>query len=69
MAAGHVTSLRQLAGELTTGITMLTEVTAGLPAGHRGYRTIQALPRGSYSLTILLTGLNPRSSPGTLHVT
>ena len=44
MAAGHVTSLRQLAGELTTGIAMLTEAIAGLPAGHRGYRTIQALP-------------------------
>jgi transposase len=39
-----VTSLRQLAGELTTGIAMLTEAIAGLPAGHRGYRTIQALP-------------------------
>jgi hypothetical protein len=27
------------------------------------------LPGGSYSLTVLLTGLNPRSSPGTLHIT
>jgi len=42
--AGKVTSLRQLAGELTTEITMLTEVTADLLAGERGYQVIQQLP-------------------------
>src|SRR5689334_16684788 len=34
--AGKLTSLRQLAGELTTEITMLSEVIADLLAGHRG---------------------------------
>jgi transposase len=42
--AGKVTSLRQLSAALTTEITMLTEVTGGLLAGHRGYRVIQQLP-------------------------
>jgi transposase len=42
--AGKVTSLRQLAGELTTEITMLGEVIAELLAGDRGYRVIQQLP-------------------------
>jgi transposase len=42
--AGKVCSLRQLAGELDTEITMLTEVTADLLAGHRGYQVIQQLP-------------------------
>src|SRR5215472_274812 len=42
--AGKVTSLRQLAGELEAEITMLTEVTADLLAGHRGYQVIQQLP-------------------------
>jgi transposase len=42
--AGKVTSLRQLAGELTTEITMVSEVIAGLLAGHRGYQVIQQLP-------------------------
>ena len=42
--AGKVTSLRQLAGELTTEITMLSEVLADLLAGDRGYRVIQQLP-------------------------
>ena len=42
--AGKVTSLRQLAGELTTEITMLGEVLADLLAGDRGYRVIQQLP-------------------------
>ena len=41
---GKVTSLRHLAGELTTEITMLTEVIADLLAGDRGYRVIQQLP-------------------------
>ena len=43
--AGKVTSLRQLAGELSTEITMLSEVIADLLAGHRGYQVIQQLPR------------------------
>jgi transposase len=42
--AGKVTSLRQLTGELTTEITMLDEVIAGLLAGDRGYQVIQQLP-------------------------
>jgi transposase len=37
---GKITSLRQLSGELTTEITMLTEVLAG----DRGYRVIRQLP-------------------------
>ena len=36
--AGKVTSLRHLADELSTEITMLTEVIADLLAGDRGYR-------------------------------
>ena len=39
-----MTSLRHLAGELSTEITMLGEVIADLLAGHRGYRVIQQLP-------------------------
>ena len=42
--AGKVTSLRQLTGELTTEVTMLTEVIADLMAGDRGYQVIQQLP-------------------------
>jgi transposase len=42
--AGKVTSLRHLAGELTTEITMLSEVIASLLAGDRGYQIIQQLP-------------------------
>jgi transposase len=42
--AGKVSSLRQLTGELDTEITMLTQVTAHLLAGHRGYRVIPELP-------------------------
>ena len=41
---GKVTSLRQLIGELNTEITMLTQVTADLLAGDRGYQAIQQLP-------------------------
>jgi hypothetical protein len=41
---GKVTSLRHLAGELTTEITMLGEVIASLLAGDRGYQVIQQLP-------------------------
>ena len=42
--AGKVSSLRRLTGELDTEIRMLTEVTADLLAGYRGYRVIQELP-------------------------
>jgi transposase len=42
--AGKVTSLRQLAGELTTEITMLSEVIADLLAARRDYQAIQQLP-------------------------
>lgn len=42
--AGKVTSLRQLAGDLSAETTMITEVIAGLPASHRGYQVIQQLP-------------------------
>ena len=42
--AGKVTSLRHLAGELTTEIRMLSQVTADLLAGDRGYQVIQQLP-------------------------
>jgi transposase len=42
--AGKVTSLRHLAGELTTEITMLSQVTARLLAGDRGYQVIRELP-------------------------
>jgi transposase len=41
--AGKITSLRHLTGELTTEITMLSEVTADLLAGDRGYQVIQQL--------------------------
>jgi transposase len=42
--SGKLTSLRQLAGELTTEITMLSGVTADLLDGDRGYQVIQQLP-------------------------
>ena len=42
--AGKVTSLRQLTGELTAEITMLSEVIADLLAGDRGCQVIQQLP-------------------------
>jgi transposase len=42
--AGKVLSLRQLTGELTTEITMLSEVIASLLAAGRGYQVIQQLP-------------------------
>ena len=42
--AEKVTSLRHLAGEFTTEITMLIEVIADLLAGDRGYQVIQQLP-------------------------
>jgi transposase len=42
--AGKVTSLRQLTGELTTEITVLSQVIADLLARDRGYQVIQQLP-------------------------
>ena len=39
-----MTSLRQLTGELSAEITMLSAVIADLLAGDRGYQVIQALP-------------------------
>ncbi len=42
--AGKVTSLRQLIAELSTEITMLSEVTADLLRGNHGYQVIQQLP-------------------------
>ena len=42
--AGKITSLRHLAGELTTEITMLSQVTADLLAGDRGYQVIGSCP-------------------------
>src|SRR3984957_1774709 len=42
--AGKVTSLRQLTGEFTAEITMLSEVTADLLRADRGYQVIQQLP-------------------------
>ena len=42
--AGKVTSLRQLTGELTAEIAMLTDVTGDLLAGDRGYQVIRQLP-------------------------
>ena len=42
--AGKITSLRQLAGELSTEITMLSGVIGDLLAGDRGYQVIRQLP-------------------------
>jgi transposase len=42
--AGKVTSLRQLAGELSAEITMLSDVIGDLLAGDHGYQVIQQLP-------------------------
>jgi len=42
--AGKVTSLRQLAGELSAEIAMLSQVIGDLLAGDRGYQVIQQLP-------------------------
>jgi transposase len=47
--AGKVTSRRQLIGELSTEIAMLTEVIADLLAGHPGYAVIQRLPASARS--------------------
>src|SRR5205085_6449041 len=42
--AGKITSLRQLTGELSSEITMLSDVIADLLAGDRGYQVVQQLP-------------------------
>ena len=42
--AGKVASLRKLAGEVASEITLLDTVLADLLEGHDGYRAIQALP-------------------------
>ena len=42
--AGKVTSLRQLAGELSAEITLLEQVLGDLLAGHEGYAAIRQLP-------------------------
>jgi transposase len=42
--AGKVASLRHLAGELSTEITLLDKVLGDLLAGHEGYAAIQQLP-------------------------
>ena len=53
--AGKVTSLRQLTGELTAGITMLSEVIADLLAGDRGAQVIQQLPGTGPVLAAVIT--------------
>ena len=53
--AGKVTSLRHLAGELGTEITMLSEVIASLLAGDRGYQVIQQLPGTGPVLAAVIT--------------
>ena len=42
--AGKVTSLRQLAGELSAEITLLEQVLGDLLGGHEGYAAIRQLP-------------------------
>ena len=42
--AGKVTSLRQVAGELSAEIAMLSQVIGNLLAGDRGYQVIRQLP-------------------------
>ncbi len=53
--AGKVTSLRQLTGELTAGITMFSEVIADLLAGDRGAQVIQQLPGTGPVLAAVIT--------------
>jgi len=56
--AGKVTSLRHLAGELTTEITMLGDVIASLLAGDRGYQVIQQLPGiGPVLAAVIIAGI------------
>jgi integrase len=44
IAPAEIRELRELIGELSTEITMLTEVIASLLAGHAGYQVIRRLP-------------------------
>src|SRR6266849_521337 len=53
--AGKAASLRQLASELTTEITMLGEVIASLLAGHRGYQVVRQLPGMGPVLAAVIT--------------
>jgi transposase len=56
--AGKVCSLRQLIGELDAEIIMLTQVTADLLAGYRGYRVIQQLPGiGPVLAAVIVAGI------------
>jgi transposase len=56
--AGKVTSLRQLCGELSAEITMLSDVIADLLAGDRGYQVIQQLPGiGPVLAAIIIAGI------------
>jgi transposase len=68
--AGKITSLRQLTGELTTEITMLSEVIADLLAADRGYQVIQQLPGIGPVLAAVITAeigdVTRFSNPGQL---
>jgi transposase len=56
--AGKVTSLRQLTGELSTEIAMLSEVIADLPRAGRGYQVIQQLPGiGPVLAAVIIAGV------------
>ena len=63
---GKLASLRHLAGELTTEITMLTAVIADLLATHRGYHAIQVRPgsaRGGPRSSSPRSGTSAGSAP------
>src|SRR5713226_9231514 len=68
--AGKITSLRQLTGELTTEITMLSEVITDLLAADRGYQVIQQLPGIGPVLAAVITAeigdVTRFSNPGQL---
>jgi transposase len=68
--AGKVTSLRQLTADLTTEITMVSEVIADLLAGDRGYQVIQQLPGTGPVLAAVITAeigdVTRFSNPGQL---
>ena len=56
--AGKVTSLRQLAGELSAEIAMLSEVIGDLLAGDRGYQVIRQLPGiGPVLAAVIIAGI------------
>ena len=56
--AGKVTSLRQLAGELSAEIAMLSQVIGDLPAGDRGYQAIRQLPGiGPVLAAVIIAGI------------